>query len=83
LLAQDYRDILLLPLHLLRGRCMVKGFLMNLDVAVTPVEVSVEDVQRILDLGCILRSVLTKDELMELEQSIKQTQNEIGNTGDS
>ena len=62
---------------------MVKGFLMNLDVAVTPVEVSVEDVQRILDLGCILRSVLTKDELMELEQSIKQTQNEIGNTGDS
>ena len=59
------------------------GDFMSLDKVVTVAEVTVEDVQRILDLSRILRSVLTEEELMEIEKSIKQKQNEIGNTGDS
>ena len=56
---------------------------MSLDVATTAVEVTMEDVQRVLDLGRILRSVLTEEELIELEKSINQTLETIGNTGDS
>ena len=45
---------------------------MSVDAAVkAKVNVSVEDVQRVLDLGKILRSVLTEEELAELEKSIK------------
>ena len=46
---------------------------MSLDVAISDAQVTVEDVQRILDLGRILRSVLTEDELMELERSINRS----------
>ena len=56
---------------------------MSLDVAVPAVEVTVEEVQRILDLGKILRSVLTEEELVELERSIRDSKRELGNTGDS
>jgi len=45
----------------------------SLDVAISDAQVTVEDVQRILDLGRILRSVLTEDELMELERSINRS----------
>jgi len=57
---------------------------MSIDIAVkAKVNVTVEDLQRVLDLGKILRSVLTEDELRELENKIKQNEKEIGNTGDS
>ena len=56
---------------------------MSLDVATTAVEVTMEDVQRILDLGKILRSVLTEEELKELEKNIRESTEKVGNTGDS
>jgi len=56
---------------------------MSLDVTASALEVTVEDVQRVLDLGKILRSVLTEEELMELEKTIKKSTEKIGNTGDS
>jgi hypothetical protein len=70
----------MLPLHLVRGRCLVVEYIMSIDVVVADVEVTVEDVQRILELGSILRSVLSKEELMELENIFHQTADEIGNT---
>jgi len=74
---QGHRGILALPLHVLRGHC--REDIVSTNVATTSMEVTVEDVQRILDLGHILRSVLTEEELIELEKRIK----EIGNAGDS
>lgn len=56
---------------------------MSTNVVASTMEVTVEDVQRVLDLGKILRSVLTEEELKELEERIKQSKGKIGNTGDS
>ncbi|MBI9047010.1 MAG: hypothetical protein JEZ06_21160 [Anaerolineaceae bacterium] len=48
----------------------------------TEKQVSVEEVNRLLEVGKILMSVLTDEELKEL-QKLLSPENEIGNTGDS
>jgi len=71
----------MLPLQILQGHCW--GDLASTKVVTSTIEVTVEDVQRILDLGKILRSVLTEKELLQLEKSIQENREKLGNTGDS
>jgi hypothetical protein len=47
-----------------------------------PQKVTVEDVNRLLEVGRLLFSVLTPEEIEEL-QEILAAQEQIGNTGDS
>jgi hypothetical protein len=50
--------------------------------SLTEKNITVEDVNRLLDLGRLLFSVLTPDEIEEL-QTFFSSQKELGNTGDS
>lgn len=46
-------------------------------------EITVEDVKRVLEIGRLLRSVLTEEEIKDLQALLSKQEEKIGNTGDS
>lgn len=55
---------------------------MSMDANTVITRVTVEDVKRVLEIGRILRSVLTDEELMELENSMSPFLEEVQSVAD-